>query len=397
MNLFDIDKSKFKLGDKPIRLVELFSGYGSQALALKYLNIPFEHYLACEIDKYAIQSYNAIHNTNFEPLDIQKVKGADLNVTETNKYNYIVTYSFPCVLRGEKIKTQSGYKNVEDIIVGDYVLTHTNTYKKVIKTMTRKKQGYYIIKYLGGKVLLTDEHPLYIYRDKTFQWVKVKDLKLTDYVSFNVNSKEEKTKLSNEYLWLLGRYVADGCVNKYLYNSVFFSIGNKKETEFLGNIPKEFKDKFKKTKKNCCWNYRIANKEFQKLCLEFGNGAMNKKIPEWLLNLPNEKLQSFFNGYISGDGYIRYRSERKEIMFTTVSYELALGLQNIIAKLYNKICTISVRKDNRKETFNDTYNGQFTISEKNRHQEIIGDKIITKIKEIIYVDEYVDVFNFEVE
>ena len=29
--------------DKPIRLVELFGGYGSQALALTYLGISFEH------------------------------------------------------------------------------------------------------------------------------------------------------------------------------------------------------------------------------------------------------------------------------------------------------------------------------------------------------------------
>ena len=38
-----------------IRLIELFAGYGSQALALKYLGIPFEHHFVCEFDKYAIQ------------------------------------------------------------------------------------------------------------------------------------------------------------------------------------------------------------------------------------------------------------------------------------------------------------------------------------------------------
>lgn len=33
---------------KPIRLIELFAGYGSQALALKYLGVPFEHWRICE-------------------------------------------------------------------------------------------------------------------------------------------------------------------------------------------------------------------------------------------------------------------------------------------------------------------------------------------------------------
>ena len=32
------------VNDKPIRLIELFAGIGSQAKALKNLEIPFEHY-----------------------------------------------------------------------------------------------------------------------------------------------------------------------------------------------------------------------------------------------------------------------------------------------------------------------------------------------------------------
>ena len=108
MNLFDANKPKFKLGDKPMRLIELFSGYGSQALALKYLNIPFEHYLACEIDKHAIQSYNDIHNTNFEPSDITKLES--LNIVDTNKYNYILTYSYPC----QDLSTAGKQKGMEE-------------------------------------------------------------------------------------------------------------------------------------------------------------------------------------------------------------------------------------------------------------------------------------------
>lgn len=81
--------------ERPIRLIELFAGYGSQALALKYRGIPFEHYFVCEFDKYAMQSYNEIHGTNFELLDIRDVKGGDLRITNTDKYRYLLTYSFP--------------------------------------------------------------------------------------------------------------------------------------------------------------------------------------------------------------------------------------------------------------------------------------------------------------
>lgn len=77
-------------------MIELFAGIGSQAKALKNLKIPIIHHRVVEWDKYAIKSYNAIHNTNFETSDITKIKGEDLGITETNKYNYLMTYSFPC-------------------------------------------------------------------------------------------------------------------------------------------------------------------------------------------------------------------------------------------------------------------------------------------------------------
>lgn len=82
--------------NKPIRLIELFAGIGSQAKALKRLGADFEHYRICEFDKYAIKSYNAIHGTNFETSDITKIVADDLGIVDTNKYCYIMTYSFPC-------------------------------------------------------------------------------------------------------------------------------------------------------------------------------------------------------------------------------------------------------------------------------------------------------------
>lgn len=82
--------------DKPIRLIELFAGIGSQAKALKRLGANFEHYRICEFDKYAIKSYNAVHGTNFETSDITKITATDLGIVDTDKYTYICCYSFPC-------------------------------------------------------------------------------------------------------------------------------------------------------------------------------------------------------------------------------------------------------------------------------------------------------------
>lgn len=56
LSIFDLLFDEYKI-TKPVRLIELFSGYGSQALSLEYLNIPFEHHFVCEFDKYAMQTY----------------------------------------------------------------------------------------------------------------------------------------------------------------------------------------------------------------------------------------------------------------------------------------------------------------------------------------------------
>ena len=81
---------------KPIRLIELFSGYGSQAMALERIGANFTRYKAIEFDKFAMNSYNAIHGTNFKVADIRDINAEYLEVTDKDKYCYIMTYSFPC-------------------------------------------------------------------------------------------------------------------------------------------------------------------------------------------------------------------------------------------------------------------------------------------------------------
>ena len=78
--------------NKPIRLIELFGGIGSQAMALRDIGADFEHYRLVEFDKYAIASYNAIHGTNFETMDIRNVHGKDLGIADKDKFTYLLTY-----------------------------------------------------------------------------------------------------------------------------------------------------------------------------------------------------------------------------------------------------------------------------------------------------------------
>lgn len=95
IDIFELLYPTYKI-TKPIRLIELFAGIGSQAMALRNLCVKFKHHKVVEFDKYAIASYNAIHGTNFMPTDITKIKTFDLNIVNTDQYDYVLTYSFPC-------------------------------------------------------------------------------------------------------------------------------------------------------------------------------------------------------------------------------------------------------------------------------------------------------------
>ena len=77
-----------------------------------------------------------------------------------------VHYVEGCFLAGAKVRTKTGEKAIEDISIGDSVLTHKGRYRKVYKKMKRNYRGkIFTISYYGdgaAKLRITEEHPLYI-------------------------------------------------------------------------------------------------------------------------------------------------------------------------------------------------------------------------------------------
>lgn len=55
-----------------LKVLELFAGIGACSKALTNLGIPHTIVDAVEVDPYAVKSFNAVNNTNFEPQDITK-------------------------------------------------------------------------------------------------------------------------------------------------------------------------------------------------------------------------------------------------------------------------------------------------------------------------------------
>lgn len=73
-----------------LKVFEAFSGYGSQSLALKNLNIKHKVVAISEIDKYAIQAYESIHGEANNLGDISIIDQNDIPEHD------LFTYSFPC-------------------------------------------------------------------------------------------------------------------------------------------------------------------------------------------------------------------------------------------------------------------------------------------------------------
>lgn len=372
-----------------IKLLSLFSGIGAFEKALTRQNIPFEIVNYCEIDKYASKSYSVLHNVS-EDLNLKDVTKVDTSLLKDKGIN-LITYGFPCVTKGYLIQTDQGLKPIEEIQENELVLTHNNRYRKVLKTMSRFSNHINYIQGVGCKLELTDEHPLYIYRDNTFIWVKAKDLNIeTDCLVYNINQETKRQNISDNILWLIGRYFADGYKENHSLHRVIFCIGKNKVEEFKEHT-KGIKFALAHTERECV-EFKLLDNNF-KWFNDLKSGALLKEIPQWIIDLPKEQLIHFFNGYFSGDGHSR--KDRNLLMISTVSKKLCLGIMQIIIKLYNVVPSLSIRVDNRKSTFNNLYSLQFCNNPKN--QIIVKNQICVGLKKVERIIKDIEVFNIEVE
>lgn len=238
---------EFKI-TKPVRMIELFAGYGSQYQALRRLRQDCESYKISEWCIPSNSSYKAmleVVDNKYDKIDysekysdeeiinrliglglsvdsknpinekflkrkginwcrkvfneyistnnlgsITNIKANDLEIIDKDIYSYIMTYSFPCLTKDTLVLTDKGEKPIIDIKVGDKVFTHMNCYKKVLAS---KKTGYkniFEVKTKYTSVKCTKNHKFYVrmkINDKELgnpQWVEAKDLNRDCYLAY---------------------------------------------------------------------------------------------------------------------------------------------------------------------------------------------------------------------
>ena len=407
-----------------IRVFEAFSGVGSQRMALRNLGIDHEVVAISDVDEFTVKSYASIHDndktvsqaTNEDMQDylekrniplndkgVRKIlKGkklkefyeaciksnnlGDISKIETQDIpdHDLFTYSFPCFTGDTLVLTNAGYKRINEIEIGDTVLTHTNQYKKVTNVFNQGVKDIVSLKGMAFHNIKTTETHKFLTReryrtwnnerrsyDRLFhepQWVEVKDLTKDHYLGLSINQKSElpvwdgysnswntgygdrtyDTNLitplleNNNFWWLIGRYVADGWTRSQ--GGIIIAVPDVKLEELESKVDGLFK--YNISKEGSVNKVHISVKELELFVKQFGYYAHGKKVSPEVLSLPVELLKSFIEGYFSGDG--SYIESKKLYKCTSVSEELIYGIGQCVAKVYRR--PYSIYKDIRPET-----------------------------------------------
>lgn len=166
-----------------IKVFEAFAGYGSQSIALRNIGVDYEVVAISEIDKYAIQAYEAIHGKVNNLGDISKIDVSDVPEHD------LFTYSFPC----------------QDLSVA-------GKQKGIVRGQTRSGLLYEcekIIEHCRPKYLLMENVKNLVgkkFRPQFYEWLRyLKSLGYTNYTQV-LNAKDYGIPQNRERVFVVSIY-----------------------------------------------------------------------------------------------------------------------------------------------------------------------------------------------
>lgn len=388
---------------KKLRLITLFSGYDSQALALKYLGVDFEHYRTCEWAVKSIQALKDLHfsndNTDYSigltkeqlvkyltekgisanynnPMtetqvarlgetklrqiynnikaehnlvNIQQVHSEDLGIEDTDKYDYLVTYSFPCVTEDSLILTKDGYKEFRELQVGEYVLTKSNTWQKISKKFDNGVHKTYYLQGMGFENIHCTANHKFLVRKKYRkghksircfaepEFKEVKDITKEHYFGMPIIKEEESFYRDDLDFWyMIGYYLGNGWLSCDRKDIILAC--NDVKLEKLKNHLDLQKWKYTYHWNGTCYRLRFRDGTIYSFISKYiGTGSFEKRICGEILRLPKEQLKSLLEGYIDSDGC----RIKQNIQFSSVNRGLIYSISAIINKVYHRTTCIS--------------------------------------------------------
>lgn len=403
-----------------MKFIDFFAGIGGFRRGMELAG--HECVGFCEFDKFATASYTSMHlltqeqrefldkmplkqrqkeilkeeyrNGEWYANDIRRVYAGDIPKADC------WCFGFPCFVRGTYILTEKGYIPIENVSVGDRVLTHKGRWKTVTSVMQRDNARIWNVNGFGILPTgTTAEHPYYVTRvSEPIEFKPVKGLN-DSYYSTMVLPDEEPNKYNKEMWWIIGRYIADGWrvrrQDRPRGGRIVFAVSDKKREEFEHRLS-EANLHGTYTEERTCGKYHVCNNQLYEYLGIFGEYAYGKRIPREALCLPREKAEYFYNGYMSGDG----RNDREEA--TSTSAAVILGMCIIAQRLGKPVpavyytkrdskCTIEGRECKQRDTYT------FRISNKSVKGYYRGRYVCRKLYQPTESDQYETVYNLSVE
>lgn len=249
-----------------------------------------------------------------------------------------------CLARGSLVLTSDGYKPIQDVAVGDLVLTHKGRWRPVIAVQNTGVRQVVNLRAQGvANLLLTPEHKVWLrksgwarQRDGAERvspdWIKAEDA-FGGYVNLKLPPTEE-TALTKAELWILGRWLADGHIGTR--GDFWVSIGREKLAEFERMAGPHVGTKGEATAVQI--RLKHLSRSLQDAIRSCGKRAENKQLPPFAVSLPADSASALLEGYLSGDGH--YLESRGRWMATSVSRKLLLGLAMLVQRVYGTIACI---------------------------------------------------------
>lgn len=245
-----------------------------------------------------------------------------------------------CLTPGEKVCTQRGLVNVEDVTLDDRLLNKDGKFVQIknLQRYEKENEPIFKVKPYGSfrTTTFTGEHPIWVH-NKGF--IKAKDLKEGDWLEIpNLYSRDgmgfRDDKLLKLY-YFYGLWLGDGFCNKNGNSyDIYLSIGKDEEdlAQFYDSLVLELFDrKCIHVHKDREQTRRFTNKDlFLKLKSMFGTNAYNKRIPQSIKHLPENHKKAFLQGYLDSDGSVFLDNGKVRTNFTSVNLELLEDVQDML-------------------------------------------------------------------
>lgn len=145
-----------------------------------------------------------------------------------------------CLLIGTKVLMENSYeKNIEDINVGEYVITHNNRSRRV-ESLVKKipsnniMNDIYIQKY-NINICMTDDHKVLVYTNNGYEWINAQDLLLGDLLVISNSIDNNKLNDFTQEICSIGLLAPITSINKFEYSDFVYCINVEEDHSFIAN------------------------------------------------------------------------------------------------------------------------------------------------------------------